>query len=135
MAKRVYNIFPIDLEERKAVGVSIPFSGKAVFNSTYTTKDQIKSNLINYFLTNKGERLYQPLFGGNLKKYLFEPLSDELLFNIKKQIQEDLKLYFPKINLEKIEVLDFPNENKLQIIIDYRVINFGINDTINLIIN
>ena len=52
MAFNIRKIDPIDLQPRKAVGVSLPFSGKAVFNSTFQTKDAIKTNLINYFLTN-----------------------------------------------------------------------------------
>ena len=63
MAYRVPNIVPIDLNPRKAVGVSIPFNGNAVFNSTYTTNNQIQSNLINFILTNKGERIQDPNFG------------------------------------------------------------------------
>ena len=43
MAFNVRKIDPIDLQPRKAVGVSLPFSGKAVFNSTFQTKDAIKT--------------------------------------------------------------------------------------------
>ena len=51
MAFNSRRINPLDLQPRKAIGVSLPFSGKAVFNPTYVTKDAIKNNLINYFLT------------------------------------------------------------------------------------
>ena len=36
---------PLDLQKNIAIGVSLPFNGPGVFNSTFTTKDQIKSNL------------------------------------------------------------------------------------------
>ena len=49
MAYKVQRINPLDLQPRKAVGVALPFQGRAVFNSTYTSKDAIKSNLINFF--------------------------------------------------------------------------------------
>ena len=46
---------PLDLQGNIAIGVSLPFNGPAgPFNSTYSTKDQTKSNLINLLLTNKG---------------------------------------------------------------------------------
>ena len=35
---------PLDLQKNIAIGVSLPFNGPGVFKSTYTTKDQIKSN-------------------------------------------------------------------------------------------
>ena len=40
-------INPIDLQSNVAIGVSLPFNGEGVFNLTYTTKEQIKSNLLN----------------------------------------------------------------------------------------
>ena len=55
MAFDVKRINPIDRQPRKAVGVGIPFSGKAVFNSTYETKEAIKANIINY-LSNRKRR-------------------------------------------------------------------------------
>ena len=47
-------IFPEDLNPRKALGVDIPFNGEVAFSSNFLTKDAIKNNLINYFLTNPG---------------------------------------------------------------------------------
>ena len=38
---------PLDLQGNIAIGVSLPFNGPGVFNSTYTTKNQVKSNLVN----------------------------------------------------------------------------------------
>ena len=52
MAFQIQKIYPLDLEDRKAIGVDLPFTGTAVFNSNYLTKDAIRNNLINYFLTN-----------------------------------------------------------------------------------
>ena len=44
-------IFPVDLTPGTAVGVALPFNAPAVFRSTYTTKDAIKNNLINFGVT------------------------------------------------------------------------------------
>ena len=35
------------------VGVAIPFNAPGVFKTTYTTKEAVKNNLINFFLTNQ----------------------------------------------------------------------------------
>ena len=43
MAFNPQQIFPIDVNPNKAVGVDIPFNGSAVFKSNYLTKDAIKS--------------------------------------------------------------------------------------------
>ena len=75
MAFGAQKIFPIDTKPGTAVGVSLNFNNPGVFQSTYLTKDAIKNNLINYFLTNQTERYLNPNFGGNLRKYLFEQIN------------------------------------------------------------
>ena len=67
---------PLDLQKNIAIGVALPFNGPGVFKSTYTTKDQIKSNLINLLLTDVGERVMNPNFGTNLKRFLFEGITN-----------------------------------------------------------
>ena len=67
-------IHPLDLpqNEQVAIGVTLPFDGTAVFNPSYATKVQIKSNLLNLILTNPGERFMNPKFGIGIRKFLFE---------------------------------------------------------------
>ena len=78
MALDVKKINPLDRQPRKAVGLDLPFSGQAVFNSTYQTKDALKINLINYFLTNKGERMLNPTFGSSIRELLFENINQSV---------------------------------------------------------
>ena len=68
MAFDIKHQFPIDLDGRKAIGIDLPLNGEAVFKPNYQTKDAIKSSLINFFLTNPGERYLNPTFGGGVKR-------------------------------------------------------------------
>ena len=131
MATIVPKIFPVDTQPKVAVGVSIPFSGPAVFNSTYQTKDQIKSNLINYFLTNKGERYLNPNFGGNLRATLFEQISNQTLSGLETQIEADLKVFFPMVNVINLQVKELVDEQIINVVLDYNVFNAN-NETIEL---
>ena len=72
-------ISPVDRRPGIAVGVNLPFNAPAVFDSTFTTQDAIKNNLINFFLTNRNERYLNNLFGGNLRATIFEQLSNNTL--------------------------------------------------------
>ena len=56
MARIIQSKFPIDLQKSRAIGFGFPLNGDAVFVPTYFTRDQIKANMVNYLLTNKGER-------------------------------------------------------------------------------
>ena len=65
--------FPNDTRPRVGIGVSLPFSSGGVFTPNYTTKEAIKNNLINFFLTNVGERPGNPEFGGGLRRVHIYP--------------------------------------------------------------
>jgi len=134
MAFRIANKFPIDTKPRQAVGVSLPFSGTGVFNLTYTTADQLKSNLINYFMTDLGERYMNPTFGANLKNTIFEQLEENNYQAVKQRLEADLKRYFPIVVLESLEVYGNEDMNILKVEITYSVRSFGIQDTINITI-
>lgn len=133
MAYRINNKFPSDLQNgRRAIGVSLPFNGDAVFNSTYLTKDQIKSNLINYFLTNKGERVFNPFFGANLRARIFEQITDGNINLLKKQIEDDIKKFFPFVKIQTIDINKDIDNNSYNIIVNYEIVNHGIKDYINI---
>ena len=123
MAFNIRKIDPIDLQPRRAVGVSLPFSGKAVFNSTFQTKDAIKTNLINYFLTNRGERYLNPDFGNQLQTLLFDNLTKDKVEQIDALIREDLRIFFPKVQPVEVKTVGDADSNTVQFE-DEVVINF-----------
>ncbi len=131
-ARRVY---PNDLRPRVAIGINLPFSNPGVFQPNYQTKDAIKNNLINYFLTNPGERIENPLFGAGLRKYIFTQIETGNLDFIKEDVQTKLNENFSNINVEEVEVLRSVDVNTIQIKITYSIPNTGINDTLELNFN
>ena len=123
MAKILSNKFVDDLIDRQAIGVSIPFSKSSVFNQTFTTADQVKSNLINYFLTNKGERILNPNYGGDLRNLLFEQITEETLSVLQKRIENDLENKFPIVEVKNLAINPQPNFNIVNIVLTYNVLN------------
>ena len=128
MAYIISSKFPVDTLPDVAVGVSVPFTGKTVFNQTFITKDQIKSNLINFFLTNKGERYMNPGFGGNLRATLFESISSNTLDGLETQIKDQLEILFPTVVVENLEVTSFPDDQVISINLKYRVLNQALDE-------
>ena len=133
MAFNVKRIDPLDLQPRKAVGIDLPFSGTGVFNPTYVTKDALKANLLNYFLTNKGERFLNPGFGSNIRKQLFDNISEEKLKSIEIQVEEDLKIYFPKVITTTVNLASDPDTNTIVFFLRYAISDSNIED--ELLIN
>lgn len=135
MAFGLRRVYPNDLRPRVAIGVNIPFSTPGVFQPNYQTKDAVKNNLINYFLTNPGERIENPLFGAGLRKYIFTQIENKNLDFIQEDIQQKIDENFTNIKVEDIEVFQSVNENTIQINLTYSIPNTGINDTLELNFN
>jgi len=133
MAYQVANKFPIDTKPRKAVGVKVPFSVPYVFEPTYTTKEAINVNLINFLLTNPGERYLNPQFGGGIRQQVFEQISAGNLDMLKLMLTNRIKSNFPMIDLAELKVLGNPDNNVVNVSITYNVVNFGITDNIDIL--
>jgi len=112
---------PLDLQKNIAIGVSLPFNKP--FSSTYTTKDQIKSNLVNLLLTDIGERVMNPLFGCNLKRFIFEGITETNIENLKANLLNSISIFVPEITV--IEIAIAPN-------VDYNLIDLSVNYVLNI---
>lgn len=132
MAFNPQQIYPIDLNASKAVGVDIPFNGNAVFKSNYLTKDAIKNNLINFFLTNPGERYLNPTFGGGLRAFIFEQITNDNLDFLRENINDKLTIYFPNINVVDLIVSGQVDNNRINVTLSYSVINTNITDNLEI---
>ena len=125
MAFDAQQIFPIDFNKSAAVGVDLPFNAPGVFRSNFTTKQAIKNNLINYFLTNPGERPLNPSFGGGLRS------TDNLDF-LKERISSNLTVFFTNILINNLEILKQDDLNIITVSLTYSVVNTNISDTLEI---
>ncbi len=91
---------------------------------TQQDKRAIKSDLMHLLLTNKGERLYQPEFGTDLKKFLFEPNIITVQSNIREEIQKAIDLYIPNLKVDRLEVNPVDGQDHSVIVkLEYTVTN------------
>jgi phage baseplate assembly protein W len=125
-------INPLDLNPNVAVGVNLPFNGPSVFTSNYTTQQATQNNLINYFLTNPGEYPLNPTFGGGLKAFLFDQISEGTLIGLESKINSNIETVFPNVIIDSLEILQDPDNNALTILLKYSVANSNINNTLTL---
>jgi len=113
---------PLDLQKNIAIGISLPYNGAAgPFNSTYSTKNQIKSNLINLLLTAPGERIMNPEFGCRLREVLFEGIDDNINELITNNINTSIFSYIPEIEDTDIRIETSPDENLVTVTVRYRL--------------
>lgn len=132
MAFGAKKIFPIDTRPGTAVGVAIPFNAPNVFFQTYTTQDAIRNNLLNFFLTNQTERYLNNQFGANLRAFIFEQISSDNISDLKENIQSLISQYFTNIRIDKLDILENPDNNEITIQLYYIIINTGITDQVQI---
>jgi phage baseplate assembly protein W len=135
MAYNVININPLDLQPSKGVGIKVPFDGPTGLNITYTTKEAVKSNILNFFLTGKRERIMSPNMGAGIREQLFEQITNNTAENLEDIITFGLSDYFPQIQLTNLNVTASPDQNLIQIYFSYSIRNTNMQDEITINFN
>jgi len=151
MARPVYQYRPNNDTPDVAIGVLIPFNkgaarraigseysasasnGLGVFESSYTTRDAVLSNLKNLLLTAKGERHMQPNFGTNIKSVLFENNTSTIREILLESIDEDIKYWLPYVDLTETEVTPSADRHSLTVRLNFFITTIGINLVINIL--
>jgi len=112
-------ISPLDLNKNVSIGVLFPLDNVNMHKGSETAKEQVKSDLINLVLTERGERLHLLNYGVGLKKYLFEQGTTELSGKIEQELhstlEKQIEYFLPQISLKNI--FCFFDERKNQLIV------------------
>lgn len=114
------------------VGVGIPFSNGAVFNTTYTSQNATKFNLLNFLLTEPGERYDNPTFGFGFRKYLFVQIEQESLDYIKDDVSSNITKYFPQVTINDLQITANADDQTIKIQLYYSIKNQSINDQLEI---
>jgi phage baseplate assembly protein W len=104
-------IHPLDLNPNKGIGLKYPLSAdsKNTFALNYTTKDQIKTNLLNFILTNEGERIMMPPdYGFGANKLLFETDTD-VEIGLRDRLSAKIEKWMPYVRIQSVELNTNPN--------------------------
>lgn len=86
-----------------------------------TNTNAVKQALRNLILTNRYERPRQPLLGGNIYNYLFEPFGPIVVDGIRDTIKTLIENYEPRVKLLSVDVSNDEDNNALEITISFNV--------------
>lgn len=134
MAYDIRKIPELDLRPSTAIGVAIPFSWPSVFKPVYTTKEQLKYNIINFLLTNKRERIFNPNFGANLRSLVFNPITTGNLEDLRDSLISKLESYFPSIKINQLNVTNSGDSSEVNVFFSYTVVGTNLDDSVSVII-
>tara|TARA_Y100000034_G_C6789143_1_gene353174 strand:- start:175 stop:618 length:444 start_codon:yes stop_codon:yes gene_type:complete len=99
IADRDTNVFVgIDYPFRKSEGV------EGWFASTESTLAAVKQNVKMLLSTSRGERYMQPNLGLNLRRFLFEPFTDDIRIAIENEIVDGFQMWLPFVEIRDIKI-------------------------------
>lgn len=93
-------------------------NGRAV--QVTTLEDHVRDELMQLILTNPGERLFLPEFGGGVRRLVFENLDEATGAMVKATLTRSISRWLSsRITLEELKV-DIENE-KIEVDLKYRI--------------
>tara|TARA_Y100000592_G_C5276040_1_gene224114 strand:- start:172 stop:555 length:384 start_codon:yes stop_codon:yes gene_type:complete len=114
------------MAEIRYINIDFPFRDSEkgfYFKLNQTDKDAIKADLLHLLLTNKGERLYMPEFGSDLRKYIFQPNDSITHSEIKDNLNQTIKKYIPNLVVDSIDFKKNDIEELIIVELKYTVID------------
>lgn len=100
-----------------------------------TDIDAVKQSVRNLILTNYGEKLFKPKFGGNVSALLFENVNVFTVLSLQKEIESILKRFEHRIDQININVNDNIDANAFDVTIEFRIIDINTVTEMNLTFN
>jgi phage baseplate assembly protein W len=86
-------------------------------------EEAVKEAIKNLILTDRGERLMQPLVGGNIRAMLFENNTPATIKIIQETVKETIRIYEPRATLLDVIVQSSLDESTVQIAIYFYINN------------
>lgn len=83
--------------------------------------DAVKQSLKNLILTNQGERPFQARIGGNVTRYLFEPVTPLTAFSLQEEIIRTIANNEPRVRSTIVQVSADIDNNSFNVTISFNV--------------
>ena len=113
--------------EDYAIGITLPISiTDTAFAQSYTTLEQVKTNIKSLLLTKKYERVMQAELGSGLQEVLFEFNDSDLASTIENTVLESLAVWLPYVTVDDIIIEQtnyLKDTNTANVSIKFRISN------------
>ena len=86
-------------------------------------ENAVKESIKNLIQTDRGERLFQPNLGCDIRGSLFESMTPETIIILEENIKLAINTYEPRCNLRDVEVTGNLDNNNLSVRIVFSVLN------------
>ena len=89
--------------------------------NTFDDINAVRNGLKNIFTWRRGERIILPEFGDTIYKFLYEPITPEVLNDIQAEAAAMIERWEPRVSIIDVSTKPFPDENEILIQIQYAI--------------
>ena len=93
--------------------------------------EAIKQSVRNILLTRRGEKFFDPDFGGSLTEFLFENFDPVVEAEMEMRISNTLANYEPRVKVLGLEIEDLSHRNALSLNLEVQILSPE-NTTVNI---
>lgn len=98
-------------------------------------ENAIRQAVKNIVMTQRGERPFRPFFGSTVGSVLFENLDLYNVDEISIAIEDALKAYEPRVQMQNVTVINDIDSNSVEVVIDYTITGIPLDtQSLNLIL-
>ena len=119
---------PLERVSQGFKDISMTFQSNPLNNDLIAIKNvnAIARSVRNIVLTTPGEKFFDPDFGSNVSKLLFENVDDITASQIRQEIEFSINNYEPRVKLINVEVIADNDNASFDTIITYEVIGANV---------
>lgn len=88
-----------------------------------TNEEAVKESIRNLIMTSRGERLFQPDIGSDIRYMLFEQNTPDNLIIIKEKIKDTINSHEPRVNIQDVVVNSEMDSHSVSVTLTFYVIN------------
>lgn len=94
----------------------------------------VKQSLRNIFSWRKGQRILNPAFGNVIYEYIYEPITNLTIRNLRTAIMQMLAVE-PRINILSLNITPIPDENTIYVALQYIIPAINVMDSFDIRVN
>ena len=115
---------PLERVSQGFKDISMSFQTNPLNNDLIAFKNEsaIARSIRNIVFTFPGEKFFDPDFGSNVTRSLFENVDDISAITIRDEIQNSIRNFEPRVNLISVDANPDYDNNGFNVIIVYRVV-------------
>jgi hypothetical protein len=108
--------------------ISMSFQANPLNNDLIALKNEtaIARSIRNIVFTIPGEKFFDPDFGSNVTRSLFENIDDISAITIRDEIETSIRNYEPRVSLISVETAPDYDNNNFNVTIVYRIVGIDV---------